>query len=214
LLLDPVLDLAAGAVDVLVRGAGPYRHEGPARAWLRSRLCLTGEPWPRADRTAADLVLRARELARVATPDGWDHNDFEALDWGLCLICGRPFRRRGADRRYCGRSCIDKAFAIRKAGNGAGPNAHRHRTCAHCGVTFEPLNPQAEYCSRACRVAVAMAVRRSNGPQPNLRWRAEKAARAEAEAATPRRCKVCGGPIEPGAHGLRRRCSACRVGRR
>jgi hypothetical protein len=203
------------AILMLAPRGQPYSHEGPARARVRSMLCLAGEPWRSADRTAAELVLRARGIARIETPDGWDHNDLEALapDWGACVVCGTPFRRRGADRRYCSRRCIDWAYAIRKAGNGAGPNAHRNQTCAHCGSPFEPVNPQAEYCSPACRVAVAMAVRRANGPQPNLRWRAEKAARAEAEAAHPRRCRLCNGPIEAGAHGLRTRCGACRAGR-
>jgi hypothetical protein len=72
-LAAPRLTLAdlAGVLTAAPRSQ-PYCHEGPARAWVRALLCLEGRPWRAADRTAAELVLQARALARVETPPGWD----------------------------------------------------------------------------------------------------------------------------------------------
>ena len=87
----------------------PWLYEAPARAWLRARLCLTGAPWTRADIVAAVLVERARELAGLPVPTGWDRNI--VTGWIECPGCGRMLVQLKPHQRYCSARCAMRVKA-------------------------------------------------------------------------------------------------------
>ena len=116
-----MLDLAVADVAQALRAAPedlPWLHEAPCRALLRRTLCLSGEPWNKADRRALELLEQAARV--VGLPDrqsiGWDEVSFNELAAGsrpprVCLYCGEP-NLRAPQSRYC--SSAHKFMAMRR----------------------------------------------------------------------------------------------------
>jgi predicted nucleic acid-binding Zn ribbon protein len=174
----------------------PWLYEGPARHWIRAHLCLAGEaPWTRADIIAAVVVERAREIARLPVPIGWDRNivtgwiECENPDCGRIVVAVKPHQR------YCSARCAMSEAAIER--RRTHPRiAARHCSREGCGRPIERPSPTTLYCSRRCT---------------KLAWKdRQKALRIDLD----RKCAdlACGNPIPFGVQANARFCSErCRM---
>jgi 5-methylcytosine-specific restriction endonuclease McrA len=70
-----------------------------------------------------------------------------------CLHCGKLFKPKRRDTRYCyGRHCAQAAYQLRKA-NGEPPRmVERTVRCDECGSEFTAKHSSARWCSRRCQV--------------------------------------------------------------
>lgn len=88
-------------------------YEGRFIAELRSSLCLTGWPWPVADKAARDIVAEALRLARAVRPT-WAEGQHAATGLAVkdseCRQCGVPLRARQV--HFCGQTCAQKWHRI------------------------------------------------------------------------------------------------------
>ncbi|HEY8067068.1 MAG TPA: hypothetical protein VIF40_20435 [Methylosinus sp.] len=145
----------------------PFAIEGPARAGVRSALCMSGWPWGAADVAAADVVETA--LARVgAERPSWkagqpEHTQQAVLpiEREFCVRCGK--RLHDGALKYCGDVC-KKAAAVDQLARRydeekrARVKAYRAtwvarqpaRECPSCGRYFQPKMLDAKYCSTRC----------------------------------------------------------------
>jgi hypothetical protein len=102
------------------------------------------------------------------------------MRWLICKHCGRPFRAKRRDARYCSGRCRVTAHRYPPEPKTAEESAARESlrelgrmldaidrkyaptrllayTCEHCGGTFTPRRRDARFCSGRCRVAAHRA---------------------------------------------------------
>jgi hypothetical protein len=160
----------------LFKGAepSPFAAEGPARAGVRSALCLAGWRWPLADAEAELLTLSALQMVGAKRPS-WAEGQPEYVQPGVlpilrdtCRRCGKPLPEE--NRTFCGPVCA-KASQLEErrrryeheldiaaaAASAAGAKAGRRRkaplpkrNCVQCGEAFFPVKAGEKYCGRAC----------------------------------------------------------------
>lgn len=145
----------------------PFEHEGPARAGVRSALCLAGHGWERADLEAASLV--ADGLKRIgARRPSWDEGQWQyANPRETCYRCGGAIDEydQGRGYRYCSDLC---ARATRQHFSDELPYDHELMRrgywqlvisnspaydCEQCGRRFKSWRKDEQtprYCSQKC----------------------------------------------------------------
>ena len=142
----------------------PWWHEGELRAWLRRRLCLTGQSWRHADAEAHGLVERAEAV--LGLPDrcdiGWDGTTLPGQGNGeppahqrppskFC-VCGNPVPP--GRRSFCSAACVKADFEDRQR---TAARLEAGRICQNekCGQPI-PMARKAGsmYCSMRCQHAV------------------------------------------------------------
>ena len=71
-----------------------------------------------------------------------------------CPYCGVEFDPNNSNRKYCSRSCKERAYYRRHREKNAGKRGGRPmiKQCPCCGKTFEPNKhyPHQKYCSVRC----------------------------------------------------------------
>lgn len=95
--------------------ASPWGLEGPLRARLRARFCLSGWPWPEADMLARDLLSEAFVAAGATDRPSWEEGQREwtvrpgtLIERTRCANChiklpeGRP--------KFCSDLCQNAAY--------------------------------------------------------------------------------------------------------
>jgi len=175
--------IAACATRLRDRKPTPFSGEGALVAVVRSRRCLAGWPFARADEFARELVLAALKQIGAVRPKWIDGQPFLTSDAKTCPTCGEEFVRLygpGVDRgqqagkaRYCSFSCLRESHRARQLR----PDVRNRKRewaatktaeadpviCANpaCGSSFHPAydNPTQKYCSLTCFHAVDAAER-------------------------------------------------------
>lgn len=144
----------------------PFEQEGPARAGVRSALCLAGHSWARADAEAASLVSEALKRIGARRPS-WDEGQWQySHPRENCYRCNSPIDMEDQARgfRYCSDVC---ARATRQHFSDELPWDHELRrmgywqiviskapvlTCKHCEKKFKTMQTGgAIYCSPECQ---------------------------------------------------------------
>ena len=70
----------------------------------------------------------------------------------VCGICGKPFYRSRANRKYCSDTCSYEALCRRtKAEYQKKAKPKTERTCPYCGIVFMPDNRWQKFCSSECQ---------------------------------------------------------------
>jgi len=71
---------------------------------------------------------------------------------GFCLYCGKKYKKRCYQQRYCSKECQYKAKRARE--NAANREERKlsvtPRECPMCGKIFVPTKGQQKYCSLSC----------------------------------------------------------------
>jgi hypothetical protein len=108
-----------------------------------------------------------------------------SLDYEICPRCGRHFRQRHGNQRYCSRGCrLPRPSGQRWV-------AREPRFCELCGQQFQPNAWHAKYCSAACgeRVRDMVGQTKYRGKQEQRRvWRA-RVQTGQVRCARGRRCR-------------------------
>lgn len=162
-----------GIVAMMMRSAEPtpFAVEGPARAGIRSALCLQGWRWSTADRVAAELVelsLRSVGAARPTWKQGqpeWTQDGVMAVQYEYCRNCFTPLPE--GHFKFCCKLC-STAYAHKRAyqhmsedqrlhelaRQAAWRNARREerapRACECCGDSFKPNHADQKFCGQTC----------------------------------------------------------------
>lgn len=94
-----------------------------------------------------------------------------------CAVCGRGFRPRAPNAKFCSHDCYKRAMNARYVARKREKRraALEIRTCPTCGQEFRQGDPRQVYCSRAC---LGRAKRRAAQGRP------------EADSANPRARRV------------------------
>lgn len=141
--------------------------EGPARAGIRSSLCLQGWKWAEADAVAVEIVAAALNIVGAKRPT-WQEGQPEWTQPGAlpikrerCIRCRKPLPEghwkfcshlcntayNGERRRQRKREEINIAWLASRAAWQAKQPA---RTCESCGRLFKPRRPKQKLCRPRC----------------------------------------------------------------
>lgn len=70
----------------------------------------------------------------------------------VCGICGKPFRKRKGNQKYCSDTCSYEALCRRtKAEYHKKAPPKTERTCPYCGIVFMPNTRAQKFCGKECR---------------------------------------------------------------
>jgi hypothetical protein len=79
-----------------------------------------------------------------------------------CVICGRTFKTRASNAKYCSDDCRRKAKNLKKMERRRERTPYQ-KTCAFCGESFETIVNHQKYCSIDCKRKAAN-IRKRMGP--------------------------------------------------
>jgi len=144
-----------------------FAYEGLFIAMLRSRLCLTGWPWPVADQAARDVVGEALRKAGAMRPSvedaqySYGNREIFHLRKEYCATCGGDIPTQRV------KFCCDACYRASKAPATWVQLAHERQTCEvpapylgelapedtcdGCGATLTSVAHNRKYCTIECR---------------------------------------------------------------
>jgi hypothetical protein len=155
----------------LFKGAEPtpFAAEGPARAGVRSALCLAGWRWPLADAEAELLTRSALQMVGAKRPR-WEEGQPEYVQPGVlpilrerCKRCAKPLPE--GHFVYCGPACAKASqleerrrhYEFERGVAEAAGRATRSKKdrlpkqdCLICREAFQPAEQGQKFCSRSC----------------------------------------------------------------
>lgn len=142
----------------------PFEFEGFCRHQLRSRFCLEGMSWAKADYNAADIVgaaLRRLGAKRPSWEEGqprWTERGYIFVERTRCVQCGWKLPEN--HKLFCSGRCASAAYRERHGEHVTAMalawrlQRRTTHTCEHCERPFERYQERhkgpARYCSRAC----------------------------------------------------------------
>lgn len=170
---------------ILQDGETPFTFEGATRAGLRSRLCLDGWQWSRADYEAAEIVAAALRRLGAKRPT-WEQGQHQLIDELVertrCVRCGDALpppsehHHNGISRKFCSGLCGQLASQERARQSGERRShaeylaacaartektrQERTRPCERCGELFTPARSGQRFCNKACADAATGELRR------------------------------------------------------
>lgn len=77
-----------------------------------------------------------------------------------CVICGRTFKARASNAKYCSDDCRRKAKNLQSRAQKK-ERTPLHKSCVVCGKPFETFANNKMYCSRECKKAAERARKRT-----------------------------------------------------
>ena len=86
-----------------------------------------------------------------------------------CVVCGRSFKARVSNAKYCSDDCRRKAKNLRSRDQRKSQRKTYHKTCTVCGSVFETFTNNKIYCSKECKRSASLERRRirdRNRPRP------------------------------------------------
>src|SRR5690606_38335342 len=141
-----------------------FEFEGFCRHQLRSKFCLEGMSWEKADHNAAEIVgaaLRRLGAKRPSWEEGqprWTERGYIFVERTRCVQCG--WKLPEGNKLYCSSRCFEaKRMERHREQRNAQRLAWRLKrrtthTCEQCGRDFDRYVERSRgtprFCSRAC----------------------------------------------------------------
>jgi predicted nucleic acid-binding Zn ribbon protein len=215
----------------------PFENEGPARAGLRSGLCLNGYSWSKSDATAGDIVSECLRLLGARRPTWIQGQPEYVIPRENCQRCHLPLDSSdiGNQRRFCSDECMKAAKLHRNdffqktqaiASSVAFYQAIKAtvplRDCLICGTPYRSAGEDTRTCSPTCAAKIRTDYvpekpcehcgESFKGRSLTSRFCSVDCTAAAIRASLPMKdCEQCGEPFQPGKPTSRFCCKECRA---